>query len=206
MTSVSQHWDSIFAKQSDTTLGWYEKNPTKTLGLLHQIENWQEATVFLSGVGTSTLVDVLADDAITLVLNDISAEALKTIKNRLGDKLNGSVWLCQDIALPIQTVIPPIDIWIDRAVLHFLTDEKSIQGYFDNLKMHLKQGGYAIFAEFSHTGAEKCASLSVHQYSVEELSMRLGTSFKCVKHFDHTYINPHGDDRPYCYALFQCIK
>lgn len=205
MTSTRKHWDAVFLEKSDTTLGWYEQNPVKTLHLLNRIENWQAATIFLSGVGTSTLVDILADEKTSLVLNDISAEALSCVKKRLGDQLKESVWLCQDIAQPIETAIPPIDIWIDRAVLHFLTDERNIQRYFDNLKMHLKKGGYAIFAEFSQTGAEKCADLPVHHYSVDELSMRLGEAFKCKEYFDTTYINPRGDARPYCYALFQSV-
>jgi SAM-dependent methyltransferase len=206
VTSTSKHWDAVFLEKTDATLGWYEQNPIKTLHLLSRIKNWQAATIFLSGVGTSTLVGRLADENTSLILNDISAEALNSVKKRLGDKLKESVWLCQDIAQPIEVVIPPIDIWIDRAVLHFLIDEKSIQRYFDNLKTHLKKGGYAIFAEFSQTGAEKCAELPIHHYSVDELSMRLGEAFKCKEHFDFIYINPRGDERPYCYALFQSIR
>ena len=47
-------------------------------------------------------------------------------------------WLCQDIAQPIQGTIPDVDIWIDRAVLHFLTDEDDIKGYFQKFKINLE--------------------------------------------------------------------
>jgi hypothetical protein len=87
--------------------------------------------------------------------------------------------------------------------LHFLIEEKSIQGYFDNLKAHLAKGGYVIFAEFSQTGAKKCAGLSIHQYSLDELSTRLGQSFKLLSAFNYTFINPRAEERPYLYALFQ---
>jgi len=176
---------------------------TKVLSMLDEINNWQNSTIFLSGVGTSTLVDELAIKNTHLVLNDISNKALNRVKERLGRGEQDSVWLCQDISHPIEQTIPDIDIWIDRAVLHFLMDEKSIQGYFDNLRSNLVQDGYAIFAEFSQTGAEKCAGLSIHQYSVDELAERLGASFKLLSQFDSIYINPRGEERPYIYALFQ---
>jgi hypothetical protein len=90
--------------------------------------------------------------------------------------------------------------------LHFLIIEEDIAGYFENLKSILKKGGYAIFAEFSISGASKCAGLNLHRYSIEDLSQKLGTSFKLVSHFDHTYINPFGDPRPYIYALYKREK
>jgi hypothetical protein len=90
--------------------------------------------------------------------------------------------------------------------LHFLVNKEDIKGYFENLKAILKLGGYAIFAEFSMIGATKCAGLPLHRYSVDELSKRLGPSFKIVSHFDYTYINPSGDPRPYIYALFKREK
>jgi len=99
--------------------------------------------------------------------------------------------------------MPEVDIWIDRAVLHFLTNEYDIIGYFKNLKSILKLGGHAIFAEFSMIGAPKCAGLTLHRYSIDELSKKLGSAFKIVSHFEYTYINPFGDPRPYIYALFK---
>jgi hypothetical protein len=205
MTSTDKHWDLIFSKVNESKFGWYEESPEQTLSLLNQIKNWQNSTIFLSGVGTSTLVDELASNNTTLILNDISYEALKRVKQRLVRSKQDTVWLCQDISQPILQSIPSIDIWIDRAVLHFLTDEKSIQGYFKNLNANLVQGGYVIFAEFSQGGANKCAGLSIHQYSVDELTGRLGASFKLLTQFDSIFINPRGEERPYIYALLQRV-
>lgn len=200
--STRKYWDSIFSMKNDSSLGWYEKNPKETFRLLNQIPQWQDSTLFISGAGTSVLVDQLSKKNTKLILNDISCEALNSVKKRLGMQEKEIIWLCQDISQPIQKPIPTIDIWIDRAVLHFLTDEKSIQGYFENLKAHLSEEGYVIFAEFAQVGAEKCAGLSIHQYSIEELSIRLGSSFKLLSFFDYTFINPRGEERPYIYALF----
>jgi len=187
-------------------LTWYQQDASQALRLLSQIPEWENSTIFLPGVGTSVLIEELLSRGVGLVLNDISIEALNRVKNRLNDKDGEIVWLCQDIAHPIQSTLPKVDIWIDRAVLHFLTDENDINGYFENVKSTLKTGGHAIFAEFSKTGVRKCAGLTLHRYSIEELSERLSSSFKLISHFDYTYINPNGDPRPYVYALFKKEK
>jgi hypothetical protein len=206
VTSTGNHWDTIFSNTDDSYLGWYEKNASKTLELLDQIPEWKESTIFLPGAGTSVLIDELLHRGIRLVLNDISNEALRRVKDRLGDSGRDITWLCQDIARPIQNNKPHVDIWIDRAVLHFLTDEADIVGYFENVKSTLKVGGYAIFAEFSKTGVPKCAGLPVCRYSLGELSDRLGREFELILHFDHIYLNPSGNPRPYVYALYQREK
>ena len=206
MKSSDKHWDAIFSKTKDSNLGWYEKDASQTLQLLNQIPEWEQATIFLPGAGTSVLIETLLSKGVKLVLNDISSEALNKVKCRLSDENEKIIWLCQNIAHAIEGSIPNIDIWIDRGVLHFLTDEEDIKGYFENVKSTLKVGGYALFAEFSKTGAPKCAGLTLHRYSVEELSDNLGDSFKLTSHFDYTHINPFGDSRPYIYTLFKREK
>ncbi|NOZ43129.1 MAG: class I SAM-dependent methyltransferase [Alphaproteobacteria bacterium] len=202
MASTSEHWNSVFSSTENSKLGWYEKDAAQTLRLLTHIPEWENSTIFLPGAGTSVLIEELLTRGAKLVLNDISAEALNQVRRRLGDRDKAVDWLCQDISRPFHKEIPDIDLWIDRAVLHFLTGEDDIKGYFGNIKSALKTGGHAIFAEFSRTGAPKCAGLTLHRYGVEELSARLGPSFRLISHFDHIYINPNGDPRPYIYTLY----
>lgn len=200
MKSDREHWDSVFSGTEESKLGWYERDASRTFKLLNHIPEWNNPTVFLPGAGTSVLIDELVSKGARLVLNDISNEALNRVKRRLAnEKIK---WLCQDISQPVQKTMPGIDIWIDRAVLHFLTDEDDIKGYFRNLTSMLRTGGYALFAEFAKTGAPKCAGLTLHRYSIDELSERLGPSFRLISHFDHIYINPNGDPRPYIYGLY----
>jgi hypothetical protein len=204
MKSNSAHWDRIFRKIADEKLGWYENDPAQTLRLLKHIPNWDNTpTIFLPGAGTSVLIEVLLDAGSRLMLNDISQEALDHVKKRLGDQASSIEWICQDIAQPLSTSVPDVELWIDRAVLHFLTEEDNIQGYFRNVTAKLKIGGHVLFAEFPPHGALKCAGLQLHRYSVEELSERLGSNFSLIESFDHTYTNPDGDPRPYIYALFR---
>lgn len=206
MNSNSKHWDVIFSKTEDPKLGWYEKDTSQTFKLLYKIPDLEISTIFLPGAGTSILIEDLIPIVSKLIVNDISNEALNRVRQRLTDGSEKIIWLCQDIAQPIKEPMPEIDIWIDRAVLHFLTNEYDIKGYFENLKSVLKIDGHVIFAEFSMIGAPKCAGLTLHRYSIDELSQNLGSSFKIVSHFDYTYINPFGDPRPYIYVLFKREK
>ncbi len=184
-------------------MGWYEKSATQTFELLLQIPEWENATIFLPGAGTSVLIDELAEKGARLVLNDISSEALERARDKMGDKADQNVWLCQDIAQPILSLKTEIDIWIDRAVLHFLTEESDINGYFNNLNCLLKPGGYVVFAEYSEKGAEICAGLKLHRYSLQDLTERLGRAFTLISSFDYTYTMPSGSPRPFVYALYQ---
>lgn len=204
-TIESKHWNSIFLDSEDSTLGWYEEDLNKTLSLLRLIENWKKSTIFISGAGTSALIDLLLSENIKLIVNDISIEAINKVKERLGTNQQKINWLCQDISHTFQKRVETIDIWLDRAVLHFLIEEKNIDGYFENLKTHLAKNGYVIFAEFSQIGAKKCAGLPIHQYSIMELSQRLGESFRLISHFEHTFINPRGEEKPYIYVLYKRV-
>lgn len=203
MTTNKEHWESIFSTTADAKLGWFESDTTKTYELLHQIPDWQSSRIFVSGAGTSFLIDQLIAHGAKLVVNDISDEALSRVKARLGAVSNEVFWLCQDISQPFLAAVPKADIWIDRAVLHFLLEEHEITGYFNNVTSTVEIGGYVLLAEFSKVGALKCAGLVLNRYSLDEFSHRLGTAFKLIAHFDYTFINPNGDPRPYIYALYK---
>lgn len=205
MKTKDKHWDSIFLSAKDSSLGWYEKDLTTTFTLLHKIEGWEKSTIFISGAGTSSLIDTLLSKKISLVVNDVSIEAINKVKMRLGTSEKKIDWVCQDVSKTFHKKIATIDIWLDRAVLHFLREEKDIVGYFNNVKKHLAPNGYVIFAEFSKAGKKKCAGLPIHQYCEKELLKRLGKTFKLVFHFEHVYRNPRGDEKPYIYALYQRV-
>lgn len=203
-----QHWNEVFAARADPDLGWYEADASHTLDFLGKVlpDSGADLRVFLPGAGTSVVVDALIERGYSLILNDISDLALDRLADRLspltgGENLN---WLHHDIAKPLPgDYANSVDLWLDRAVLHFLLSEEDIRAYFANLTLAVKEEGYVMLAEFSTDGAPKCAGLEVHRYSLNELTERLGPGFQLLKSREHTYINPRGEERPYIYALFQ---
>jgi SAM-dependent methyltransferase len=202
METLKEHWNNIFSTTDATKLGWYEQDISQTLKFLNEIPTDESELVFLPGSGTSTLIDALLDKGHQLILNDISNEALKKLKERLGEN-KALTWLHYDISKPLPNRDQKVDLWIDRAVLHFLLDESDIRTYFENLHSSVKPGGWVLLAEFSTTGAPKCAGLDVHRYSISEMSKKIGSEFNLIKSEEYTYTNPSGDPRPYVYALYK---
>lgn len=203
MATLAEHWNQIFAGKADKDLGWYEGDVRQTLAFLDRIPFAPSQTVFLPGAGTSLLVDELLARGKRLVLNDISSEALARLRGRIGARSDQIEWLHQDISKPLPAGATQADIWVDRAVLHFLLTESEIDGYFGNVHAVVKPGGHVLLAEFAKTGEARCAGLDVHRYSVDEMSTRLGREFALVGTEDYTFMNPAGAPRPYVYALFQ---
>ncbi len=205
METLKEHWNNIFSTTDETKLGWYEKDISQTLKFLNKIQTTEPCVTFLPGSGTSTLIDTLLDKGHKLILNDISNEALNKLKEKLGKNEN-LTWLHHDISKPLPDKDQKVDLWIDRAVLHFLLDESDIRTYFENLHSSVKPGGWVLLAEFSTTGAPKCAGLDVRRYSVSEMSEKIGSDFKLIKNEEYIYTNPSGNPRPYVYALYKREK
>jgi len=206
LKTIYDHWNNIFTKTPQDRLGWYENNSEQTLKFIHRINNLERKDIFIAGAGTSILIDSLITKCNKLIINDISDEALSIVKNRIGDSTQNIEWINSDISLPLEIEDESIDLWIDRAVLHFLTNEIDMQGYFQNLADKIKLNGHVIIAVFSADGSPKCAGLNLHRYSIEELDEKTGNLFELIKSENYMHINPDGDERPYIYSLFKRIR
>lgn len=199
---LDQHWNTLFASKSDPELGWYESNPVQTLTFVDKAELDNHARIMIPGAGTSNVVDELLVRGHALTLNDISDQALAKLSERVGEP-EGVTWLHCDMAQPLPAGLDPVSMWIDRAVLHFITAEAGIQCYFNNLRSLVRPGGYVLLAEFATTGATECAGLEVHRYSLDEMQYRMGPGFTLQAHEAYTHTTPNNEPRPYLYALFR---
>jgi len=63
-------------------MGWHEHDYIQTLKFLDLIPDWGNSKIFVPGVGTSGLIDVLLEAGAELALNDISSEAIEIAKRR----------------------------------------------------------------------------------------------------------------------------
>lgn len=196
------HWDQIFRDKPDDTLGWYESDVSYTLDFFPPDLLTEPQTIFIAGAGTSQLVDGLLAIGHRLILNDISVEALAKLRQRIGNQDNVT-WLPADLSKALPEDAPPVDIWIDRAVLHFLIEEQAIEQYFASLYRLVKKDGYVLLAEFSEHGVERCAGLPVRRYSLADMNARMVPAFTLKKHGHYDYVTPAGGQRPYLYALYQ---
>lgn len=201
--NLESHWNNIFEKTKDEKLGWWENDTSQTLKFLDKLEITKNTKIFLAGAGTSILVDELIKKDCNLILNDISFIALEKLKSRLKSSSKLELFHYDLSKLFIKE---NIDIWIDRAVLHFLLEENDIKTYFENLNNNLKIGSFILFAQFKIGGATSCASLEIKQYDTKELSKRLGENFELILSEEYDFINPFGNKKEYIYALYKRIK
>lgn len=211
----AEHWNNKYNTTNTKKLGWYEENPEPSLTLIKESPIDKNDLVVDIGCGTSTLVDELLVSGYTnIVLSDISQSALSISRNRLQKKfykLIGNITFLTDDITNSKYIknLNNIAIWHDRAVLHFLIDEKDQQSYLDLLKSTVKKGGYIIISTFAIgkvdgvDGIKKCSGLPIKQYSVKTLSEFLGSEFKLVESFDYTYTTTWGQKRPFIYAKFK---
>ncbi|MFT6324912.1 MAG: hypothetical protein ACJAWO_002480, partial [Halieaceae bacterium] len=198
-----KHWDNAYTKTPIEKLGWYEDDLSPTLGLLQKTTVSKTDKVFIAGVGSTTLVDaLLKNNYSNITATDISPVSIANLVTRIGS--NAIETIVDDLANPIHlTQMESIDLWIDRAVLHFLIDAKDQKTYFDLLKHKVKSGGFVLLAEFGVGGAIKCCGLPIQPYTNKQFTTQLGTDFSLLETFNHVYHNPNGDPRKYIYSLFK---
>ena len=125
---------------------------------------------------------------------------------RLSMVINKISWMVADITdpdLPIET--SSIDLWHDRAVLHFLTQTSQQELYAQTLRRVIKPGGFAIISVFAIDGATKCCGLEIVNYNEIMLSELLGSGFELLDFFPYEYTTPSGASRAYIYTQFKKI-
>jgi len=203
---MKEHWNKLYSSNDTRELGWYEETPEPSITLLSKCNISKDAAILDVGAGATTLIDFFIDSGYTnITVADISEAALEKLKARLGAERSLLVkWIADDLTQPKYiSKLKDIALWHDRAVLHFLVEERWRQTYFSTLKKVVQKGGYVIIAAFSIGGAKKCAGLDVVNYDRNMLSEKLGNEFELIEAFDYSYHMPSGNIRPYIYTLFQ---
>lgn len=203
---MKSHWEHIYKNSSVDRLGWFEAKPEPSLELINRCKLPEDAAILNVGAGASTLVDeLLKAGYMNIIANDISSSALEELQIRLGPGQSKRIhWIVDDLTNPTELdSLEQIDLWHDRAVLHFFQDATAQAAYFNLLRKLIRKDGYVIIAAFNLEGAEQCSGLPVYRYDAAMLQNKLGKGFQMIEAFNHTYVMPSGDTREYVYTLFQ---
>jgi len=97
----------------------------------------------------------------------------------------------------------PIDLWHDRAVFHFLTDEGDRNRYRAALENSLSDRGRGVIATFALDGPERCSGLPVVRYGPDEMRAFLGSRFRLLEFVRETHVTPGGVEQRFMYFSFQ---
>lgn len=202
MIERQEHWQTVYETKEPDAVSWYQAVPTMSLNLIGGLNLPDDAAIIDVGAGASMLADSLISCGfhdVTLV--DLSSAALDQTKARLGDAANSVRFVAGDVTgLDLGR---QFDLWHDRAVLHFLTDDADQQKYRTVLMRHLKPGGYAVISAFAVGGPEKCSGLSVRQYDAARLMDLLGDGFELLEEHREEHTTPWGSEQAFACFLVQ---
>lgn len=183
-------------------MSWYQPHLQLSLNWIMDAARDRSSAIIDVGGGASTLVeDLLARHFRNLTVLDLSDEAIRICKERLGTRAGEIIWLVGNVtttALPAQSY----EIWHDRAVFHFLTDKENRMAYVRQLTAALRPGGHVITASFGPRGPMRCSGLETVRYDAEALQKELGTRFQLVKSLEVDHQTPVGTVQQFLYCHF----
>jgi SAM-dependent methyltransferase len=196
------HWDEVYASKRESEVSWFQPVPSLSLEMLDAAGLARDTCVIDIGGGDSRLVDhLMARGLACLAVLDVSGEALKRARARLGEAAHDVHWIEADVTGPWDA--RPVDIWHDRAVFHFLTAADDRDRYRAHLLRTLKPGGTAVIATFALDGPEQCSGLPVTRYSPDTLGRELGAAFELRDASTHTHATPWGTSQSFHYSRWQ---
>ena len=202
MLDRKKHWEKIYGEKKPDEVSWYQAHPQRSLELIRQAGVAKDGRVIDVGGGASRLVDLLLDEGFRHVsVLDISAGALRYAQERLGSRKKDVTWIESDVTeSPLEGIY---DLWHDRAVFHFLTEEGDRSKYLDGVRKALKSGGHLILAAFALDGPEKCSGLPVRRYDAALLRETLGADFDLLREIPESHKTPWETEQKFNYFLLK---
>lgn len=196
------HWENIYQSKALTDVSWYQPVPETSLNFLRELKIPSEAKIIDVGGGDSFLADHLLETGYRdITVLDISENALERAKKRLGDKAALVKWIVSDIS----TFQPgeQYDFWHDRAVFHFLTEDKDIENYIKVLDKGIKQNGILVIGTFSENGPLKCSGIPIKQYSETSMTERFSGTFEKINCFTVDHKTPFDTIQNFIFCSFR---
>ena len=194
-TARQVHWDVAYRDRGITGVSWFQPTASTSLALFDRLAVPPSAAVVDIGGGASVLVDdLLARGFSNLTVVDVSAVALEAVGQRLGQ--SSPVTLVHTDLLSWKPE-GRYDVWHDRAVFHFLVDERDRDAYLKVLRSCLRPGGIVILATFALDGPEYCSGLPVSRYSASELTKLLGPEVDAMEEMREEHLTPSGAMQPF---------
>lgn len=200
MSTRAHHWESVYASKSDDELSWFQREPTISRVLIKRVRPAPRSAIDVGGGQSSLASELLRMGVEDVTVLDISASAIARAKERLGADASRVRWIVGD-ALDAHDLT--VDLWHDRAVFHFLTDNEERRRYVDAATNAVRPGGHAIIATFAPSGPEKCSGLPVRRYDAESLAAEFAPGFARIDSATETHSTPWGKAQDFTYVALR---
>ena len=196
--STKSHWEKIYSEKSPQEVSWTQEIPETSIEFFNDFKLSKTSPIIDIGGGESKFVDYLLEEGYqNISVLDISENAIKRAKDRLGKKSKNIEWIVCDI----NDFNPKkkYALWHDRAVFHFLTSDININKYVENVKLYSEN---FIVGTFSTSGPKKCSGLDITQYNKSLLS-KLFEEFMVIKKIEHiNHITPFETTQNFIFCSF----
>lgn len=197
----SLHWEKVYQTKAPTDVSWYTPHLEQSLALIQKSARSNRAAIIDVGGGESTLVDdLLVHGYNDITVLDISSAAIAVAKQRLSDQASCVNWVVADIT---QLDIPEnrYDIWHDRAVFHFLTEDEQRKAYVSQVARAMRPGGSVIVATFGPEGPTTCSGLDIVRYDASALHDQFGPRFRLIESTIQLHETPFGTTQQFVYCF-----
>ncbi|QOV40789.1 class I SAM-dependent methyltransferase [Streptomyces ferrugineus] len=194
-------WEGVHHDKDVDGVSWWQSVPELSLGLVDKAGLGLDEPVIDVGAGWSTLVDHLLDRGYRdLSAVDLSATALRTVRDRLGPA--GA-----DVTLTVADVLDlrmgrQYALWHDRAVYHFLIEPEERADYLASLDRSLRPGGWLVVATFGPDGPTTCSGLPIVRYTHAELAAQF-PGFHLVDTAGEDHLTPWGTSQQFTAILMR---
>lgn len=199
MSDRTEHWNAVYGKSSPTEVSWFQPEATTSLSMVDACRLPASCAILDVGAGASTFVDGLVERVFAdISLLDVATSAFESTRRRLS-------------ALPLEYVTADItkwtpqrkyDVWHDRAVFHFLTEEPDRAAYRAALKAGTSAGSVVILGTFALDGPERCSGLPVQKYSAASLAREFDGLLQPVEDRGERHRTPSGSEQSFVFVRF----
>ena len=195
------HWDRAWDHRDPGDTSWYQLVPTMSLALIDIAAPGPDAGIVDVGGGASYLVDhLIARGHKDVTVVDIAAAALGHAQSRLADRSEFH-WIVADA-----TTWRPgrmFELWHDRAVFHFLTDQAQRASYVRTATQSIVRGGHLIIGTFALDGPAMCSGLPVQQYDAASLAEEFDAGFRLIQSAVDDHVTPSGGQQRFTFVVLQ---
>jgi SAM-dependent methyltransferase len=195
------HWNNVYATKRADSVSWYQRSPERSIDLIRKFTE-TTARVIDVGAGASLLVDALLDAGYLYpIVLDVSAAGLECAKARLGELAARVQWVVADVTQ--NPTLPAVDLWHDRAALHFLTDAVDQESYAKLAARTVRPGGHLVIATFAPDGPERCSGLQVRRHDAKSLLSLFDGEFEHVQQEREVHITPAGAEQVFSWSVLR---
>jgi SAM-dependent methyltransferase len=196
---VALDWDDVYRRRPVDEVSWFQQEPLLSMELIRDAALTADQSIVDVGGGASVLVDRLVSQGVRdVTVLDVAQAALDVSRDRLGPAADGVTWLVEDLLSwrPKRTY----DLWHDRAVFHFLTEDRDRACYRAALDAGLAPSGHMVIAAFAEDGPTYCSGRPVARYSPPMLAAEFPflRPVRAIREEHHT---PAGAVQPFTWLL-----